>query len=42
MKMMIINQDYSLLGCGQLVSQLGNRIWLMALAWYSTTKNKGI
>lgn len=34
MKMMIINKDYSLLWCGQLVSQLGNRIYLMALAWY--------
>lgn len=32
--MMIINKDYSLLWCGQLVSQLGNRIYLMALAWY--------
>lgn len=34
MKMMIINKDYSLLWCGQLASQLGNRIYLMALAWY--------
>lgn len=30
MKMMIINKDYSLLWCGQLASQLGNRIYLMA------------
>lgn len=34
MKIMIINKDYSLLWCGQLASQLGNRIYLMALAWY--------
>ena len=32
--MTIINKDYSLLWCGQLASQLGNRIYLMALAWY--------
>ncbi|MEG2067933.1 MAG: MFS transporter [Tannerellaceae bacterium] len=30
----MLNKSYSLLWLGQLVSQVGNRIYLMALAWY--------
>lgn len=30
----MINKNFSLLWIGQLVSQLGNRIYLMALSWY--------
>lgn len=30
----MLNKNYILLWLGQLVSQLGNRIYLMALAWY--------
>lgn len=33
-RLLLINRDYTLLWIGQLVSQLGNRIYLMALAWY--------
>lgn len=30
----MINRNFSLLWAGQLVSQIGNRLYLMALAWY--------
>ncbi|MEG1660548.1 MAG: MFS transporter [Bacteroides sp.] len=30
----MLNKNYSLLWAGQVVSQIGNRLYLMALAWY--------
>lgn len=30
----MFNRDYILLWCGQLVSQIGNRLYLIALGWY--------
>lgn len=33
----MINRNFSLLWFGQLVSQIGNRLYLMALAWYFVT-----